>query len=224
MLLALLERDRRCELLLLLLVRCSLICLSDRSDMLLSRLGVEGPAAGLLAPTLLSTESPVAGKPAGHRWWWDKVSFKVEVVCELCGSTVGGGASVFSCSFSFRPDVSHMLMQPCRAWLSTHSKRLSSKHSLDPSAPGLFLAPWAVASTNKLMDTDDFPGRHALLLLLLQPLLQLVRVEPLLLLLLLLFAFAAAAAAAAAVAAAMLAAAGVTPHMRGGGLGPCLAL
>lgn len=81
----------------------------------------------------------------------------------------------------------------------------------------LFLLP-PVASTSRLIDTEDVTGVHTLP----QAPLQLVQTEPLLLLLLLLLALAAAAAAA--VAAAMLAAAGVMPHMSGGGLGPCLAL
>jgi hypothetical protein len=64
------------------------------------------------------------------------------------------------------------------------------------------------------MDTFDVTGVHTLP----QPPLQLVQVEPALLLPLVAFA------EAAAVAAAMLAAAGVMPHMSGGGLGPFLAL
>lgn len=76
----------------------------------------------------------------------------------------------------------------------------------------LFLFP-PVASTSRLIDTDDVTGVHTLP----QPPLQLVQTEPLL-------PAPRAAAAAAAVAAAMLAAAGVMPHMSGGGLGPCLAL
>jgi hypothetical protein len=71
-----------------------------------------------------------------------------------------------------------------------------------------------VASTSKLIDKDEVAGLHTLP----HPPLQLVQ-EPTLLLLL-----ADLAAAAAAVAAARLAAAGVTPHMSGGGLGPFLAL
>jgi hypothetical protein len=71
-----------------------------------------------------------------------------------------------------------------------------------------------VASTSRLIDTDEVTGLHTLP----HPPLQLVQ-EPTLLLLLL----ADLAAAAAAVAAAMPAAAGVMPHMSGGGLGPFLA-
>lgn len=73
-----------------------------------------------------------------------------------------------------------------------------------------------VASTSRLIDTEDVAGVQPLP----QPPLQLAQEVELLLLLLDL----AMAAAAVAVAAAMLAAAGVMPHMRGGGLGPFLAL
>jgi hypothetical protein len=71
-----------------------------------------------------------------------------------------------------------------------------------------------VASTRRLIATEDLAGAT----------LQLVHAEPTLPQLLVAPAPLAAAAAAAAVAAAMPAAAGVMPHISGGGLGPCFAL
>lgn len=155
-LLLLTERVRRCVLPVgvegVVVVRRSRICFRDRSDMLLSRPGVVGPAAGeaeLLPLSLLAAVAAAAdGVPA-------------------------------------------------------------------PPSPLLLFLP--VASTSRLMDTEEVAGLHTLP----QPPLQLVQADPALLPLLM---AAFLTAAAAAVAAAMLAAAGVMPHMSGGGLGPFLAL
>lgn len=159
-LLLLTERVRRCVLpvgvvVVVVVVRRSRICFRDRSDMLLSRPGVVGPAAGeaeLLPLSMLAAVAAAAdGVPA-------------------------------------------------------------------PPSPLLLFLP--VASTSRLMDTEEVAGLHTLP----QPPLQLVQLvlaDPALLPLLM---AAFLTAAAAAVAAAMLAAAGVMPHMSGGGLGPFLTL